>query len=910
MAERPDPDVLLARVNAAESRARRGRLTVFFGAAPGVGKTYAMLEAGRLEKESGRDVVIGVVETHGRYDTGALTLGHEILPRREVDHKGIKLTELDLDAALSRKPSLLLVDELAHENAPGSRHAKRFQDVDELLAAGIDVFTTLNVQHLESLNDVVAKITQVVVRETVPDSVFEAADDVRLLDLPIDELLERLRDGKVYAPGDAARAAKSFFQPGNLIALRELALRVTARRVDVDMRRYRTEHGIERTWPVAERWLVAVSASPASEALIRTARRLATEAHAEWIAAYVETPASLRLSARGRERASEHLRLATILGGETATLAGTSGPEEIVRFARSQNVTRILVGRPTHAAWRDRLRTPFLDALVREAADIDVHVITAEAREGRRPVAGGEASAPETRAGAFVGGAGTIGAATLFSLVVFGRTAIADIAMVYVLGIVLVSLRWGFGPSMLAAVLAVLSFDYFFIPPYYTFAVADLSHVATFGVMFLVAGVISELTRRVRDQAAAARERELRTASLFALTRALTTAKSARDVAVAASEHLARVFDAKVVLLAEKDGALDARSLADSGFELDEKERAAAEWVFKNGRPAGATTDTLPNARALYLPLDASPLLASGRAASAALGIVGLAPNDQGRLARLDSRQHLEAFLGPIAGALERTRLAEKAQEALVRVESEELKNALLSSVSHDLRTPLAVITGTASTLLDGVDEEARVELTQGIVTEAERLNRLVRNLLDMTRLDAGAITVHKEWQPIEEAIGVALDRTHAVLGARKVTTDVGADLAPYDSLLLQQVLINLLENAAKYTPPGSEILVRTEARPGEIEIAILDRGPGLAPGEETRVFEKFHRGERGASRGGGVGLGLTICKGIVTAHGGRIWAENRDGGGAAFHLTLPIEGEPPELAMPDEPNANEEVHP
>lgn len=901
---RPSPDELLARVREEETRKKRGKLVIYFGAAPGVGKTYAMLEGARLERENGRDVVLGIIETHGRYDTGALLLGLELLPRRAVEHRGIKLDELDLDAALARRPGVLLVDELAHTNAPGSRHAKRWQDVEELLDAGIDVYTSLNVQHLESLNDVIAQITHIVVKETVPDAVFEKAADVRVIDLPIDELLERLSDGKVYASDQARLASEGFFREGNLIALRELALRLTAQRVDAQMRRYREDHGIDRTWAVGDRLLVCVSPSPASEQLVRSARRLAASIHADWIAAYVETAGSLRLSTRDRERVSNHLRLAQTLEAETVTLDGQDGAREIIRFARSRNVTRILVGKPTHARWRDRLKPSFLDQLVRLSGDIDVHVLSADRPDtpGERSAAGKPVgTAPRNWTG-YLAGAAAVVICTLSSHAVFGREQLADVVMIYLLGIILVSMRWGLGPSLLAAVLGVMGVDFFFVAPFYTFAVADARHVVTFAVMFVVAVVISGLTKRVRNQAEAARSRELRTASLYSLSRALSRAKTAREVADSGTKHVHDVFGARSVALVDGVGGKLA-ALSDEAwtFEVDDKEAGVADWVWHHGKPAGLGTTTLPSVKSLYLPLEG---------AASRVGVLGVEPSDPARLSSHEDREHLDAFVSQIATALERTRLAERAQQAQLRVEREQLRNSLLSSVSHDLRTPLAVITGTASTLLSSrLDVATQRELTESIVTEAERLNRLVRNLLDMTRLEAGAVEVNKEWQSLEEAVGAALERVEHMLAHERVSTRLPVDLplVPFDSILLQQVLVNLLENAAKYTPAATMIEVSAARAGGDVEVVVADRGPGLPPGEERKIFEKFYRAEKG--RGGGVGLGLTICKGIITAHGGQIWAENRSGGGCAFHFTLPIRGEPPTLDLL-EPTSNREAGP
>ena len=900
MGERPDPDALLARVSEEEKRAQRGKLTIFFGAAPGVGKTYAMLEAARFEREDGRDVVVGLVETHGRYDTGALLLGLELLPRRKVSHRGVVLEELDVEACLARRPGVVLVDELAHTNAPGSRHAKRWQDVDDLLDAGLNVYSTLNVQHLESLNDVVAQITHVVVKETVPDSVLDKADELHLIDLPIEDLLERLKEGKVYLPSQAEKAGKHFFRPGNLIALRELALRVTAQSVDAQMRRYRAEHGIDKTWAAGERILVCVSPSPASARLVRGARRMAVSLHADWIAAFVETSASLNLSARERARVAEHLQLARTLGAESVTLAGDNGAAEVVRLARQRNVTRIVVGKPTHSTWRDRIGGSFLESLVRLSGAIDVHVISGDAEDATQHAAASPAESsvgPATRRG--LGGYAAAGAsaalATFIGQFLLGRTQLADVVMVYLLGIVLVSLRWGLAPSLLAAVMSVIGFDVFFIPPYNTIAVTDLRHVVTFAVMFFVAAVISGLTKRVRGQAEAARERELRTASLYSLSRALSAAKTRHEILSASTKQIHEVFGGRAnALIPGPKRQLISNVDEAWSYPVDEKERAVAEWVWEHGRPAGRGTDTLPSARALYLPLEGL----EGRH-----GVLGFVPGEgvaSTSVVDHHERQHLEAFLGQMSAALDRVRLAGQAQDARLRVEAEQLRNSLLSSVSHDLRTPLAVITGTATALTsDKLPEAERGELAETIVQEAGRLNRLVRNLLDMSRVEAGALSIRKEWQPVEEAFGAALAAVDTVLGGRPIELDLPRDLnAAFDAVLIQQVLVNLLENAAKYAGASSPIKLSARGTKLAVEIIVADRGSGVPAGDETRIFDKFYRAEKG--KGGGVGLGLTICRAIVSAHGGRIWAHNREDGGASFHFTLPVEGSPPKLDLPD----------
>jgi two-component system sensor histidine kinase KdpD len=882
---RPDPDELLARVREDEAQSARGKLTIFFGAAPGVGKTYMMLEAARNEAEDQkRDVAIGIAETHGRYDTGSLLIGLELLPRRVIDHRGIKLEEFDLDGALRRRPQLILVDELAHSNGPGSRHVKRWQDVDELLEAGIDVFTTLNVQHLESLNDVVAQITGVFVRETVPDAVFDKAYEVRVVDLPVDQLLERLAEGKVYIAHQASRAVDNFFKEGNLIALRELALRRTAERVEAKMRGYKAAHGIEETWHTGERVLVCVSPSPYSAHLVRQARRMATSLHAELVAVYVETSASIRMSPADRDRLAQTMRLIESLGGEPVTLRGEDAAVETVRYARKRNVTKIVVGKPTHPRWRDFIKPSFLDDLVRQSREIDVYVISgfsgAVLPAPPEKVAPGVLDVPGYSAGVAV-----VVTSALVAWGLFGRSQIADVVMTFLLGVVVVSMRFGYGASLLAAVLSVLAFDFFFIPPYLSFAVTDFSHIVTFGVMFFVAIVISGLTKRIRDQADSARGRERRTASLYAISRELGVAASREKLLDIAARHVREVFGAKVAfLLPKRDDALEIL-LADEGtLAPDDNDRGVADWVWTNQKPAGSGTDTLPLARGLFVPIKGS----RGR-----VGVLALFPAGQPlRIDDPDERQLLVTIAGLVGSGLERTLLAEEARRATLKIETEQLRNALLSSVSHDLRTPLGVVIGATSALLEQgapKDDATRRELLRTAHEEALRLNRLVANLLDMTRLEAGALKVHKEAQPLEEVVGAALNRMDDRLRGRAVRTDVPADLplVPLDLVFVEQVLINVLENATKYTPAGSPLEITARLGEGELIVEVNDRGPGVPKAEAERVFDKFYRAKDAE---GGVGLGLTICRGIISAHGGRMWVEDRPGGGASFRFTLPLD--------------------
>jgi two-component system sensor histidine kinase KdpD len=884
--DRPDPEALLARVKEEESRQRRGKLKIFFGAAAGVGKTYAMLEAARDERADGRDVVVGYVETHQRAETDALLAGLEALPPRSVEYRGTSLRELDLDGALARHPALILVDELAHTNAAGSRHAKRWQDVVELLDAGIDVYTTMNVQHVESLNDVIAKITGVVVRETVPDSVLEQADDVELIDLPPDDLLERFREGKVYVPDQAQEAIRNFFRKGNLIALRELALRRTADRVDEQMQVYRREHSIEKVWPVTERLLVCVNASPLSARLVRATKRMADRLDAPWIAAYVETPTQLSMPQEDKDRVVQTRRLAEQLGAETVTLSGRTMSEAILGFAHDRNVTKIIVGKPRRTGWKRLLLGSIVDALVQGSGDIDIEVISGE-REDATPIAPVGRRAVPTEWAAYGWATAVVALASGVAWLTLPFFELANLVMVYLLGIVVVATRYGRGPSLVSSVLSVAALDFLFVPPVYTFAVTDVRYVFVFAVMLVVGLVISSLAARIRTQADAASQRERRTAALYAMSRELASTRGVETLLTIAVRHISEVFRSHVVvLLPGTGGSLDAWS--GGQFTLDANELGVARWVHEHHQPAGLGTATLPGASALYLPLQAP---------RGPVGVLGVRSPDGHAFDAPDQLHQLETFANQIALAIERAQLADEAQDAQVRIETERLRSSLLSSVSHDLRTPLATITGAASTILESgprLDAQTRQELMESIREEADRLNRLVQNLLEMTRLESGALQLHREWHPLEEVIGASLSRLGKKLAGRKVHTSVPSDLplVPIDDVLVEQVLVNLLDNAIKYTPPESPIRIMATSTDEAVTVEIADRGPGLPRGEEDRVFEKFYRAQ--PDRGRGSGLGLAICQGIVKAHGGRIWAQNLPEGGVAFLFTLPRVGTPP----------------
>jgi len=895
---RPDPEQLLERLRRKEERERRAKLKIFFGAAAGVGKTYAMLQEAHERRSAGVDVVSGVIETHGREETQRLLEGLERLPRHAIDYRGTRLEEFDLDAALARRPALILVDELAHTNAPGSRHAKRWQDIEELLGAGIDVYTTLNVQHVDSLNDVVAQITGVTVRETVPDSVLDRADEIELVDLPPDDLLQRLREGKVYVPAQAEAALREFFRKGNLIALRELALRRTAERVDAEMESYRREEGIAEPWAVRERILVCVGDPESGLRLVRAARRMVSGLRAEWIVAHVETPAELRWPRERRDYIVDVMGFAQDFGAEPVILQGIRVADEILAFARRRNVSRIVVGKPDRPRWRRILQGSLVETLVQQSREIDVYVIRGEP-DGESPER--EAiPAPAARWTHYLQALGVVAVATGIASLMYGHFELTNLVMVYLLGVMVVALWLGRAPSVWAAVLSVAAFDFGFVPPRYSFAVSDTEYFVTFAVMLGVALALSTLAHWLRLQTEAARQRERRTAALYRLGRELAAVGTLDQLLTTAVRMIGEEFDARAsVLLPIDEGGRLALRAGELPSQHERHEIGVAQWAFDNARPAGAGTDTLPAAHGLYMPL---------RGSGGPIGVIGLGARRPNEGLRPEQFRFLETLANQVAVAVERGRLADQAESARVQIESERLKNTLLSSVSHDFRTPLAVITGAATSLLnrDGLGPAARDDLAATIAEESQRLSRQVNDLLDMTRLEAGSVEVRKEWHSLEEVVGAALQRLGPALAGREVRVDVSAaPFVPLDDVLIGQVLFNLVDNALKYTPAQSPIEVRASRDAGGATIEVADRGPGLPAGTEQRIFDKFYRGS-GNADSRGVGLGLAICRGIVQAHGGRIEAANRPGGGAAFRFWLPIEGEPP-VIEPEETEGREE---
>ncbi|MGZ5063145.1 MAG: two-component system sensor histidine kinase KdpD [Usitatibacter sp.] len=893
MASRPDPDALLARVKREERGAARGRLKIFFGSSAGVGKTYAMLLAARRMRDEGRDVVVGIVETHGRTDTAALLDGLEVLPRKEIAHKERALTEFDIDSALARRPQLILVDELAHTNAPGSRHPKRWQDIDELLSNGIDVFTTLNVQHLESLNDVVGGITGVKVWETVPDTFFDGADDVVLVDIPAEELLARLKEGKVYMPEQAERAAGNFFRKGNLMALRELALRRTADVVEGAVQEYRADKAIEGVWKTQPRLLCCIGPDPGSEHVVRSAARMAGQLGVEWSAVYVETPLLQRLLPEKRERILRVVKLAQELGARTAILTGGDVCQALVDHARTGNFGTVVVGRgpPRRLPWRRTMS----DAIAAAEETLDVLEVGRGARESGTPLPARPAPAtdePSPKAGerrarymwTVLACIVTTGAASLLNR----YFDLANIVMVFLLTVVLVGARWGRGPSVLAAVLNVIAFDFFFVPPRFSFAVSDAQYLLTFAVMLAVGLITGQLTAGVRFQARVAGHREERARTLYEFARELSGLLATDQVIEIAEDFMARTFRANVsVLVPDEHESLGSPTRRDMRNPVDV---AAAQWAYDRTEPAGAGTDTLAANDFLFLPL---------KAPMRTRGVLAIRPERSRDLMIPEQRRQYETFAALIAIALERVHYVEVARDALIKIESERLRNSLLAALSHDLRTPLAALLGLAESmpLTHPPLSTDQADLAKAIAGEARRLIALVNNLLDMARIQSGEVRLNLEWHALEEVVGAALRPLRPALAKHDVVVDLPADLplVRMDAVLIERVLTNLLENAAKYTPAGTRITISAVASAGDLAVTVADNGPGLPAGKEEALFEKFARGQK-ESATPGVGLGLAICRAIVEAHHGKIIAETSRGPGARFVFTLPL-GTPPPAA-------------
>ncbi|EON16143.1 osmosensitive K+ channel histidine kinase [Cupriavidus sp. GA3-3] len=932
---RPDPDHLLQRMQAAGERAARGCLRIYFGASAGVGKTFAMLAAARAQREQGGDVVVGVVETHGRAETEALAEGIERVPLRRVDYRGRTLQEFDLDAALARRPALILVDELAHSNAPGSRHPKRWQDIAELLSAGIDVWTTVNVQHLDSLNQAVAGITGIRVRETVPDAVFDDAGEVVLVDLPADELLRRLREGRVYVPEQARHAVQHFFRKGNLIALRELALRRTADRVDDDVRAYRQEASIEPVWRTREAVLACVGHGSDAAQVVRSARRLAGQLDCDCHVVTVSVPRLAPVPDAQREQLDQAMRLAEALGARTETLAGSDMVAAVAGYVRRHNLTKVLIGR-TPARWADggaslsgRMhallaralapwlgarawlfgRTSFADALAAACPEIDVIRVADDSVRQETPadapvLPGTEPPQADARPAQWPGllwAVAWCAGATALSALARPWFDLVNIAMLFLLAVAGVALRHGRTAGAFAALVAVGAFDFFFVPPQLSFAVTDVQYLVTFLVMLAVGLVIGQLTAGLREQAQVSVQRETDARTLYELARELSAALTDAQIVGIGSRFLRAAFDARAAFfLVGADGRLlPAATAPEAGgaAQSDAVDHVLAQWVFNHGQPAGTGTDTLPSGTVLYLPL---------KAPMQVRGVLAVEPRTWRAFAQPALRRQVDVFATLIAIAIERLHYVEVAQQALLAMESERLRSSLLAAVSHDLRTPLTSLIGMAETLQRGTTPLApEVAETVGAMRDqARRMHAMVANLLDMARLQSRSVALRKEWQSFEELAGAALASLRDALARhRVVVADLSAlPLVECDGVLMERVLCNLLENAAKYTAPGTEIRVRGELSDDAVHLVVEDDGPGVPAAMARQVFEKFTRGER-ESATTGVGLGLAVCEAIVQAHGGSIRVEpvharaQGEGTGARFVVTLP-RGNPPVLEL------------
>jgi two-component system sensor histidine kinase KdpD len=872
---------------------RRGRLKIFFGAAPGVGKTYTMLEAARHAREAGLDVVIGHVEPHGRAEIESLLQGLERLIPRDAAAGGIARGdlrgELDLDAARARRPALLLIDELAHsngyENERAPRHAKRWQDIQELLAARIDVWTTLNVQHLESLNDVVAGITGVRQPETIPDRIFDEADEVELIDLPPTELLARLRAGRIFPSGEAPDEIEQLFREPNLVALRELALRRTADRVDAAARAYGGKEQTSKPWLARDRFLVAVAPDEQAEHLVRLGKRFADALDAEWMVVSVETPAMLKLGEKARNRRVDVLRLAESLGAETVTLDGPSAAAALGEYARLRNVTRIVVGESRGHGWRLPFRQSTAIQLMKARRGFDVSSIAAreptEARSMKSDNAADQRSVAWSR---YAAGLPISIACTVLAAIMLPYFSLTDIVMVYLLGATIAALRLGRGPAAMVAVINTLAFDFLFVPPIYSLAVNNFKYFVTFGVMIAVALIIASLVASVQAQTRVAGARERRTSLLYGMSRELVAARGFDALARIAIKHVAETFSGRaVVLLPDEEGRLAHPRSPPASASLRNADVSIAQWVFDHDTPAGLGTDALPGAPAQYLPL---------RGSGKVLGVLAVEPSHRRRLLLPEQRHLLETFAGQIALALERAALAEETEKARVAAETESLRNTLLASISHDLRTPLAVIAGASSALNDtstAFDEQSRRLLASSIESKANEMTQIISNVLDLMRLEAGNVVLHRDWQTVDDLVGSALDRLRLQLADHPVEVDLPPELPPVyvDGALMLQVFTNLLENGAKHTPAQTRIIIRASAAEASVRVVVDDTGPGL-PGNPERLFEKFQRG-RDEGNTGGAGLGLAICRAIVNLHGGRIDAARGPGGGARFTFTLPV---------------------
>lgn len=884
----PDPDKLLALVGNDEGEGARGKLKIFFGSSAGVGKTFAMLNEARARQREGVDVIVGIVEHHGRQETAALVEGLVVLPLLEIDHRGVKVKEFDLDGALTRRPGLILVDEFAHTNAPGSRHPKRWQDVEELLDNGIDVYTTLNVQHLESVNDQVARLTGVWVRETVPDTIFEAADEISLIDIPSDELLKRLAEGKVYvAEGANTRAAQNFFKKSNLLALRELALRRTAERVDAQSGELNAAMGQDEA-QIGQKIMLLVGPDPLTARLIRHAKRMSVRGRAPWFAVYLQSDRHEQLDEKARARVEHYLRLAENLGAGIVRLTGGQPAPDIIAYARRNGFTRIVVGH-RRPPWWSPLRVPFSQQLIERGDGLEIVVVHGD-RTGSA-----ELQPVMSRLQSFIArpsdyalAAGAVALGTAIGFPLRGLAPPDNLAMIYLTCVVIVAARLGLGPSVLASVLSIPAFNFFFTRPYYTLNFYDSYYYVTFSFMLVTSLVVGSLTARLSRHVRLVSNRERETQILYGLTRALSAVRGVDRMCEVAIHHLSAPFDLGVSVFVAGQGGLAA--FPDNAVRADMKAMGAVEWVLANQRMAGRDTDTLPSAAGLYLPLSAENEI---------LGVLGFTPRDPARRFTGTEVLQFETFASLIASALQRARRADEAERSRVDSENEKLRNVLLSSLSHDLRTPLTVMNGSVSSLLRMRKELPRKALDEltGVWNQLNRLQKFVGNLLDMAALTSGRMKLNLQPYMVQEIIGAALSHVQAGREGRTLRTQITGTLpmVMIDGALIEQVFVNLIENAYQHTARDGDIVIRVEKDADRVRVAVSDNGPGLREGDESRIFEQFQTGQTVSSdRSGGTGLGLAICRGIVQAHGGMIYARNNRAHegkslGASFIFTLPI---------------------
>lgn len=887
--QRPSPEALLEAARREESAS--GKLKIFVGAAPGVGKTYEMLQSAHARRKSGTDVVIGFVETHGRAETEALVRGLEVVPRKRLDYRGQIVEEMDLDAVIARRPKVALVDELAHTNAAGSRHPKRYLDVEELLSRGIDVYTAVNIQHIESLNDVVAQITHVRVRETVPDSIFDRADAIELIDLTPDDLIQRLREGKVYVPKQAERALEHYFSPGNLTALRELALRRTAERVDEQLLTHMQANAIAGPWAAGERILVCVSEDPRAAGLVRYTKRLADRLHAPFTAISIETRRSLQLSDQERDRLADTLRLAESLGGEALTIpaVGRRIADDVINFAQGNNVTQIVIGKSTRSRWFEMTRGSVVHDLVRRAGNISVHVIPGD----ELPDEALPKTAVQTAARSepfnllpYLKALGIVLVGLGAGVLLQPRFGIENVDLVLLTAVVAVAVRYGLWPSLLASIAASLAYNFFFLPPVYTFTITDPTNVAAFFFFMLIAILVSNVAARVRTQADTAIGRIRTTEQLYAFSRKLAGTATLDDVLWASAYQIALMLKVRVVLLLPEDGLLTVKSGYPPEDQLDQADLAAANWAWSNDRSAGRGSDTLPGAKRLFLPM---------RTGRGPIGVIGIDDDRTGPLLTPDQRRLLDALVDQGALAIERVLLVEDMDRVKRTVESERLRSALLTSISHDLKTPLASVLGAASTMRDlagALSDTEKRDLLATVIDESERLNRFIANLLDMTKLESGAVVPNTALHDLGEIVGSALRRASKILAAHKVALVLAADLPmlELDAVLFEQVLFNLLDNAAKYSLPETTIAIKSRRERDQVVLEVADEGDGIPPDELESVFDKFYRAQKGDRVRPGTGLGLAISRGFVEAMHGTIAAANRsDRSGAVLTIRLPV---------------------